>query len=507
MSAHKTSEALRLLRDRLATISDVNAARKTLNWDRQTYMPEGGVASRAEQLATLSRLVHEMLVSEETRELLLDALEQAEPGSAGADLLRLARREYERAAKLPNRLVEELARATTLAQPAWERGRARSDWVSFEPHLQKILPLQREIAECLGYEDHPYDALLDLYEPGARKARVQEMFDELKAALVPLIREISALCDGDRSRPLYGRFHEKKQEEFVRQVVSAFGYDWKRGRLDRVVHPFCISLGGPGDVRITARFDPGWLSPALFATLHEAGHAIYEQGIDPAYSRSPLSEGTSMGVHESQSRLWENLVGRSRAFWSFYYPRLRETFPEALGDTDLETFYGAINEVKASLIRVEADELTYNLHVLLRFELEVALLEGELPVSELPAAWNAKMEEYLGVTPENDAAGALQDVHWSAGLFGYFPTYTIGNVLSAQLFDGAKRANPNIPEEMAHGEFGTLLGWLRQNIHRHGSRYDPDELIERAVGRPLETVPYVRYLKDKFGGLYSLHRA
>jgi carboxypeptidase Taq len=505
MSAHKTGEALRLLRDRLATISDVNAARKTLNWDRQTYLPEGGVASRAEQLATLSRLVHEMLVSEETRDLLLDALEQAEPGSAGADLLRLARREYERAVKLPNRLVEELARATTLAQPAWERGRARSDWVSFEPHLQKILPLQREIAECLGYEDHPYDALLDLYEPGARMTRLQEMFEELKAGLVPLIHEISALSDRDRSRPLYGRFDETKQEGFVRQVVSDFGYDWKRGRLDRVVHPFCISLGGPGDVRITTRFDPGWLSPALFATLHEAGHAMYEQGINPAFSRSPLSGGASMGVHESQSRLWENLVGRSRTFWSFYYPTLRETFPEALGDTDLEAFYRAINEVRPSLIRVEADELTYNLHVLLRFELEVALLEGELQVSELPAAWNARMEEYLGVTPENDAAGALQDVHWSAGLFGYFPTYTIGNILSAQLFDEANRAWPNIPKEMGDGEFGTLLGWLRENIHRHGSRYDPDELVERAIGHQLETAPYLQYLKDKFGELYGLH--
>ena len=507
MSAHKTGEALRLLRDRLATISDVNAARKTLNWDRQTYMPEGGVASRAEQLATLSRLVHEMLVSEETRDLLLDALEQAEPGSAGADLLRLARREYERAVKLPNRLVEELARATALAEPAWERARARSDWTSFEPHLEKIVPLRRETAECLGYEDHPYDALLDLYEPGARMTRLQEMFEELKAGLVPLIREISALSDRDRSRPLYGRFDETKQEEFVRQVVSDFGYDWKRGRLDRVVHPFCISLGGPGDVRITTRFDPSWLSPALFATLHEAGHAMYEQGINPAFSRSPLSGGASMGVHESQSRLWENLVGRSRTFWSFYYPRLRETFPEALGDTDLETFYRAINEVRASLIRVEADELTYNLHVLLRFELEVALLEGELQVSELPAAWNAKMEEYLGVTPENEAAGALQDVHWSAGLFGYFPTYTIGNVLSAQLFDEANRARPNIREEMGDGEFGTLLGWLRENIHRHGSRFDPDVLIERATGRPLETAPYLRYLKDKFGELYGLRQA
>jgi carboxypeptidase Taq len=465
-------------------------------------MPEGGVEGRAEQLATLSRLAHEMLVSRETAELLA-ALEDPDPGSEAFAFVRLARREYERAAKLPNRLVEELARVTALAQPAWARARARSDWASFEPYLQKIVPLQRETVECLGYEDHLYDALLDLYEPGAKKARLQEIFGELKAELVPLIREISALSDGDRSRPLYGRFDEKKQEEFARQVVSDFGYDWKRGRLDRVVHPFCISLAGPGDVRITTRFDPGWLSPALFATLHEAGHAIYEQGIDTAYSRTPLSGGTSMGVHESQSRLWENLVGRSRKFWSFYYPRLREVFPQALGDTDLETFYCAINEVKPSEIRVEADELTYNLHILLRFELEISLLEDELAVSELPAVWNAKMEEYLGVTPEDEANGVLQDVHWAAGLFGYFPTYTIGNVLAAQFFEAALKAHPDIPEEMGDGEFGTLRRWLWENIHRHGSRYDPDELIERATGRPLETAPYLRYLKKKFGELYT----
>jgi carboxypeptidase Taq len=502
-----TSEKpLQLLKGRLAIISDVNAAEAALSWDQQTYMPEGGVAGRAEQLATLSRLAHEMLVSEETGRLLRNVEEPA-PGSEDSALVRLARREYQRATRLPTELVAELARASALAQPAWERARARSDWPSFAPHLENIVRLQRETAEHLGYEDHPYDALLDLYEPGARKTRLQGMFEKLKSELVPTIREIGALPDEDRSRPLYGEFDEAKQEEFGRGVISAFGYDWERGRLDRVVHPFCVPLGGPGDVRITTRFDPGWLSPALFAILHEAGHAMYEQGVDPAYSRSPLSSGTSMGVHESQSRLWENLVGRSRAFWSFYYPRLQETFPEALREVDQETFYRAVNESKPSEIRVEADELTYNLHILLRFELEVTLLEGGLPVSELPAAWDAKMEEYLGVTPEDHARGVLQDVHWAAGLFGYFPTYTIGNVLSAQFFEQATKAHPEIPEMTGRGEFGALLGWLRENVYRHGRRYDPDELVERATGRPLDTAPYLRYLKSKFGELYGLTRA
>jgi carboxypeptidase Taq len=499
-----TSEKpLQLLKERLATISDVNAAEAALSWDRQTYMPEGGIALRAEQLATLSRLSHEMLVSEETGRL-LGSVDEPVPGSVEAALVRVARREYERATRLPAELVAELARASALAQPAWERARATSDWPSFAPHLEKMVRLQRDTAEHLGYEDHPYDALLDLYEPGARKTRLQGMFDELKTELVPMIREIGALSAEDRSRPLHGQFDEAKQEEFGRGVISAFGYDWRRGRLDRVVHPFCVPLGGPGDVRITTRFDPNWLSPALFAMLHEAGHGMYEQGVDPAYSRSPLSNGASMGVHESQSRLWENLVGRSRAFWSFYYPRLQETFPEALGEVDQETFYRAVNESKPSEIRVEADELTYNLHILLRFELEVTLLEGGLPVSELPAAWDSKLEEYLGVTPEDHARGVLQDVHWAAGLFAYFPTYTIGNVLSAQFFEQATTAHPEIPEMIGRGEFGSLLGWLRENVYRHGKRYDPDELVERATGRPLDTAPYLRYLKSKFGELYGL---
>ena len=494
---------LQLLKDRLATISDVSAAEAALDWDRQTYMPGGGVEGRAEQLAALRRLAHEILVSKETRSL-LEVLDEPEPGSEDFALARLARRDFERAVRLPAELVAELARASALAQPAWERARAASDWATFAPHLEKLMLLQRETAEHLGYEDHPYDALLDLYEPGSTKARVQQMFEELKTLLVPMIHEIGALPNEGRSRPLYGEFDEAKQEEFGRGVISDFGYDWGRGRLDRVVHPFCAPLGGPGDVRITARFDRGWLSPALFAILHEAGHALYEQGVTPSYSRSPLSGGTSMGVHESQSRLWENLVGRSRAFWSFYYPRLKETFPEPLGETDPETFYRAVNEARPSEIRVEADELTYNLHILLRFELEVALIEEDLSISDLPAAWDAKTEEYLDLTAENHAQGVLQDVHWAAGLVGYFPTYSIGNVLSAQFFEAATKAHPEIPEMMGRGDFEALLGWMRANVYRHGRRYYPDELVEMATGHPLDTKPYLRYLKSKFGELYEL---
>ena len=490
------------LKERLAEISDVSSANGLLMWDRQTYMPKGGIAGRAEQTATLSRIAHEMLVGDETGRL-LDALGEMDPSSEDGALVRRARREYEKATRVPSRLVTEISRATTLAEPAWVEARERSDWSLFAPHLEKILPLQREAAEHLGYDEHPYDALLDGYEPGAKKADLAAMFEDLKAGLVPLIRSISEQDDEDRPAPLHDSFDEAAQERFGEEVVTRFGYDWERGRQDRTVHPFCIGLT-PGDVRITTRFDPGWLAPALFGTMHETGHALYEQGVDPAYARTPLGGGTSMGVHESQSRLWENLVGRSRPFWSHFYPRLQEAFPEALGGIESEAFYRAINAVSPSEIRVEADEVTYNLHILLRFELEVALIEERLSVAELPSAWNAKMEEYLGVTPKNDAEGALQDVHWAAGLFGYFPTYTIGNVLSVQFFDEAVSTYPAIPEQIAEGEFSSLLDWLRENVHRHGSRYYPDELIEHVTGRPLDTTPYLKYLQRKFGELYEL---
>ena len=495
--------AYKQLKDRLATINDLHSAKSLLFWDHQTYMPRGGVPSRAEQVATLSRLAHEMVTDDET-ERLLKASGEPDPCSEDGALIRRARRDYERATRLPAELVAETSRVTSLAESAWVRARGESDWSLFASHLEKVLALKREAAESLGYDDHPYDALLDAYEPGAKKARLEAVFEELKEGVLPLIGATVAKGDGkDRSGPLKGAFGEAGQEEFGREVISAFGYDWERGRQDRSIHPFCINFG-PGDVRITTRFDGNWLAPALFGTMHEAGHALYEQGVDPSYARTPLGGGTSMGVHESQSRLWENLVGRSRAFWSHYYPKLREVFPQILGGIEAGAFYRAINALKPSEIRVEADEVTYNLHILLRFELEVALIEGSLSVADLPAAWNAKMEEYLGLVPKNDSAGVLQDIHWADGLFGYFPTYTIGNVLSVQFFDAAVEARPEIPEEIKSGSFSTLLGWLRENVHRHGSRYYPHELVERATGRPLDTAPYLRYLEDKFGELYSL---
>ncbi|MBV9453906.1 MAG: carboxypeptidase M32 [Rubrobacter sp.] len=491
------------LKDRLATISDLSSANGLLFWDRQTYMPEGGVAGRAEQMATLSRLAHEMFTDAEMNRL-LGSSEELDPSSEKGALLRRVRRDHERATRLPAKLVAEIARTTTLAESAWVKAREESDWSLFAPHLQKIVRLQRETTEHLGYDGHPYDALLDGYEPGARTVQLETMFEELKEGIVPIVRAIAGRAyEEDRTALLHGTFVEAEQEKFGKVVINAFGYDWERGRQDRAVHPFCINFG-PGDVRITTRFDKGWLAPALFGTMHEAGHALYEQGINPDYARTPLGGGTSMGLHESQSRLWENLVGRSKLFWSYYYTMLQKAFPGALSEVDLEAFYRAINVLEASSIRVEADEVTYNLHILLRFELEVALIEDELSVVDLPAAWNAKMKEYLDITPENNTEGVLQDVHWSNGLFGYFPTYAIGNVLSVQFFDEALKQRREIPIEMKEGKFSTLHIWLRENIYRHGSRYYPDELIERVTGRPLDTAPYLRYLKNKFSELYDL---
>lgn len=502
MFTEGSNENLRLLGDRLATISDVCSAASVLAWDRQTYMPEGGVHGRAEQLASLARLAHEMLVSPQTGALLDSAGEQ-EPGSDEGALLRLARREHGRASRLPARLVAETSRATALAEQAWIHAREKSDWPLFAPHMEQVLALKREEAGYLDGE-HPYDAMLDRYEPGASTKRLRVVFDELKSGIVPLVRDVSARIGEDRIAPLRGEFDEAVQDAFGRAVITSFGYDFRRGRQDRAVHPFCINFGGPGDVRITTRFDPGLLSVAFFATCHEAGHALYEQGVDPNYSRTPLAGGVSMGVHESQSRLWENLVARSRPFWSHFHPKLRDAFPGVLDDVDLDTFYRAVNAVRPSEIRTEADELTYDLHVLLRFELEVALFEDDLSVADLPDAWNAKMEEYLGNVPENDALGVLQDTHWAIGYFGYFPAYTVGNVLSVQLFEAAVDRRPEILSEMQRGEFSTLLGWLRENVHRHGKKYEPDDLIERAAGRPPDTAPYLRYLRKKFGELYGL---
>jgi len=495
---------LEQLKERLAVISDLNGATAVLGWDQQTYMPPGGAAARAEQLATLGRLAHESLISDEIGALLEGASAEATGSDGDSEetcLLRVVRRDYEKACKVPPALVAEIARATSLGMEVWVQARKESNFSLFQPAFQKIVDLQRQLAHCLGFEESPYDALLDQYEPGMRKSELVRIFSELEAGLVPLVQSISERIDRVDDGLLRQTYSEAAQWEFGLEAARCLGYDFQRGRQDKSVHPFTTSFS-VNDVRITTRVDQQFLPTALFGTLHECGHALYEQGISQELERSPLASGASLGIHESQSRLWENLVGRSRGFWKFFFPRLQQSFPKNLHDVSLESFYRAINRVEPSLIRVEADEVTYNLHVLLRFNLESALVEGRLALADLPEAWNASMKALLGVTPPDDARGVLQDVHWSNGLIGYFPTYSLGNVLSVQLFERVKAEIPRLAAPSEGGNFTALLDWLRQHIHQHGRKFLPSQLVERATGSALQAAPYLRYLREKYSEIY-----
>lgn len=497
-------QALGELRSRLATVTDLRGAGALLGWDQRTYMPPAGGAGRAEQLATIGRLAHEHFTADEIGHLLDQLAPLADqPHSDDGALVRRTRRDYDQARKLPAEFVAEWAKARSLANKAWEDARRTNDLAMFQPYLDKSFEFAKRQAEYLGYTEHPYDALLDQFEPGMTTAQVRTLFAELKAGTVPLLKAIVDSGVQVDDSILHQPFDEGKQEQFGVEVTKRFGYDWTRGRQDRTVHPFAMSFH-PDDVRITTRFRPDFLNAALFGTMHEAGHAMYEQGVGRSLARTPLAHGASLGVHESQSRMWENLVGRSRPFWQANYARLQELFPDQLGGVDMETFYRAINKVQPSFIRVEADELTYNLHVMLRFELETAMLDGSLKATDLNEAWNAQMQELLGITPPEPSDGVLQDTHWSSGLIGYFPTYTVGNVLSVQLWESALHDHPSIPDDIARNEFGALLGWMREHVHQYGRKLMPNELVQQATGKPLQAQPYLNYLRTKFGDIYGV---
>ena len=494
------------LKTRMAEIQDLRKAGALLGWDQQTYMPPGGAAARAEQLATLQKTAHIWFVSDEMGRLLDDLQTEAaswDYDSDEASLVRMVARDYQKARKLPAELVAEIARVTTMAFEAWTRARQESDFPLFRPYLEKIVELNIQVAEALGYQERIYDPLLDQFEPEMKTAQVAAIFADLKAELLPLVRAISERLDRVDASVLHRRTEVDKQWQFGLEVIRAIGFDLERGRQDKSVHPFTTSMS-TGDVRLTTRLDPDYFPTALFGTLHECGHGLYEQGFSPTLERTSLDDGASLGIHESQSRLWENLIGRSRPFIQYYFPRLQALFPEQLGDVDCETFYRAVNRVQPSLIRVEADEVTYNLHIMLRFELENDMLEGKLRIADLPEAWNTKMQEYLGLVPPNDRLGVLQDVHWSSGLFGYFPTYTLGNLLSVQFFDQAKQEIPDLLDQIAAGRFEILLNWLRNNIHRHGRKYTPGELVQRVTGQGLTARNYLAYIKAKFSEIYAL---
>lgn len=493
------------LRTHLAPVEDLKAAAAVLSWDQETVMPDGGAEARAQQLSTLHSMAHERFVTEKTGELLDQAAEMVEaPDSLddGASLVRVVRRDYERARRVPSTLVAELSEATSRAKQAWKKARREDDFSIFAPHLEQLVELSVEKAEAIGYENEPYDALLEEFEPGLTTEEVASTFEALRDDLVPLVDAIAEAPQLD-DEVLYSTYPKAKQREFGEQVLEEIGYDFDRGRQDVSAHPFTTSFS-VDDVRITTRYDESFFPSAFFSMIHEGGHALYEQGIDPALDRTPLADGASLGVHESQARFWENHVGRSRSFWRHYFPQLQDTFPDALGDADLDAFYRAINRVEPSLIRVEADEVTYNLHVMLRFELERGLIDGTISVNDLPDLWDDAMDDYLGIVPDTDADGVLQDVHWSMASFGYFPTYTLGTLMAAQLTEALRNDLDDVDAQLANGEFAPLLEWLRTHVHRHGRKLTAPALLDRVTDAELSADAWLEYAHSKFGALYDL---
>ena len=503
----KTAETkLAELKLRLLEISDLAGAGALLGWDQSTYMPRGGAPARARQGATLSKLAHEKSIDPALGKL-LDELAPYADGlpyqSDEASLIRVARRDFEKAIKVPSAYVARASALGSSSYDAWTRARPANDFATMRPFLEQAVDLSREYAGFFAPYQHVADPLIDAAEEGMTTASIRSLFAELRSELLPIVRAIAEQpvpSDGC----LRGSFPETAQLDYSLLVVKQFGYDLDRGRLDKTHHPFCTKFS-TGDVRITTRVDEKLFGDALFSTMHESGHALYEQGVATALDGTPLGSGTSVGVHESQSRLWENVVGRGRAFWEHFFPILQDRFPDQFRRTSFETFYRAINKVQRSLIRTDADEVTYNLHIMMRFDLELELLEGALRVKDLPEAWRARMRADLGVAPDDDRDGCLQDVHWYAGsVGGGFQSYTIGNILSAQFYAAALNACPGIPAEIAKGEFGTLHGWLRKHLYEHGRKFQPGEVVMQATGGPMSTEPYLAYLRAKYGELYRL---
>jgi carboxypeptidase Taq len=503
------SDKLTRLREILAEVTDLVRAAMVLEWDQETYMPPGGVQGRSDELSTLLRLGHVRFTADDVGAL-LDDLERElgdEPyDSTEASIVRVCRRDYDQARKLSPELVAEIARAGSVARPVWEKARREADWTVFAPYFERNVELNRQLADALGYADRPYDALIDRSEPGMTTKELETIFAELKQAIVPLVADIATNTDAIDDAVLHRGFDPDLQLKYALDVVRRLGYDLERGRQDLSTHPFSTGFG-PGDVRITTRVSRDFFNECLFGSIHESGHAMYSQGIGADLDRTPLWDGASPGVHESQSRLWENLVGRGLPFWRHFFPSLKSTFPEPLESVDDTAFYRAVNKAHPSFIRVEADEVTYNLHILLRFELENELLEGKLKVKDVPEAWNSRFKQYLGLDVPNDRDGALQDIHWSYVSFGIFPGYTIGNLIGAQLMEKVRTDIPDLDDQIERGDFGQLLGWLRRNVHRHGRKFTPNELLERATGRPLTAKPWIGYVERKFGALYSLQAA
>jgi carboxypeptidase Taq len=491
------------LRQRLAEIQDLWKTAALLSWDQQVMMPSGGAAIRAEQLATVGRIAHTKFISADIGRALDDLRdfgEKHEYDSFEASLIRVATRDWQKASKVPPDLRAEMSRSASLANPVWVAARRDNDFASFLPVLRKNLDLRKRYIDCFEVGDEPYDIVLDDYERGMKTAEVRRIFDHLKEHQAPLVKEVAERTQVEKHQKT---FDVDAQKIFELEVVREFGFNSDSWRLDPTVHPFASGTGVT-DIRITTRYFTDGLE-GLFGTMHEFGHGLYEHQVDPTLERSPLARGTSLGLHESQSRMWENLVGRSQPFWRRFFPRAQELFGAALAQHDAESWYREVNAVEPSLIRVEADEATYNLHIILRFELEQAMLADEFPLEQLPEEWNRRMWEYLGIDVPNDTKGVLQDVHWSSGSIGYFPTYALGNLISAQIWERITAEVPDLSDAIEAGDFAPLRDWLRENLHRYGRKFTPSETLERVVGTSqIDPEPYVRYLREKLAGIYGI---
>jgi carboxypeptidase Taq len=492
-------EPLAELKERLAEISDVQRAQSVLAWDMEVWMPPAGQRSRATQLATLESIAHSRLTDDRIGELLEELAPYAaslRPDERDACFLRAARRQYDKLSRVPVELASELTQVQAESHQAWVNAREASDFSTFQPWLERVLELRRRWIECFAPYEDLYDVVLDDFEEGVRTSDVRSIFATLAPEISALVAEHATEDEDDFMK---GPFPVDAQAALSRELIERFGANWDEFRLDLAVHPFEVTFG-VGDIRLTTRYSEDDLT-SLFTAMHECGHGLYEWGVSPELDRTPLAGGDSAAIHESQSRLWENVVGRSLPFWQWFYPRVQGTFPEVLGDVPLEQFHRAVNRARRTYIRVDADEVSYGLHVILRFELEQELLSGRLPVRDLPEAWNTRFEELVGLEVPNDRLGVLQDAHWSTGLFGYFPTYLLGSVLSVQIWEKAREALPDVEEQIERGDFSALHGWLRDNLYVHGSTFTPAETIRRVVGGPIEPEPYLRYLREKLGSL------
>ncbi|HUT24837.1 MAG TPA: carboxypeptidase M32 [Sumerlaeia bacterium] len=501
----KTSDRYEKLLGKQRRVAMLGSVGAVLSWDKETYMPPAGAKHRSEQAAFLAGLKHEWATDPEIGDLLSELEESTgdwDPRSVEAVNVREWRRDYDRATKLPRELVEEISRTQVLSREAWGKARKSKDFPLFRPWLEKMVALQRRVAECYGYEREPYDALLDTYEPGMTASEIAPILESLRDRLVPLLNAIQGASRRPDLSIVRREFPIPAQEAFAKEVAAAIGYDFEGGRLDVVTHPFCNRIG-PGDVRITTRYDERFFNSAFFSVVHEAGHGIHAQNLPEEHWGTPMAESPSHGVSESQSRSWENFVARSRPFWEFWYPKAQERFA-ALADVSLDDFVFAVNNVEPSFIRVEADEATYNLHILVRFRIERALIGGDLEAADAPGAWNEQFKECVGLDVPDDAMGCLQDVHWSSGLMGYFPSYTLGNLYAAQFFEKAREDLGDVDDLMHRGEFVPLREWMTDNIHSQGRRYRPAELIQVVTGRPLDASALVRCLESKFGELYGV---